>query len=654
MLWQTAEVRLSKLRVRDEINEALRYYHSSIFETVPELLADLDATGTEQARRTGLTTGVRSSMGSWIGGDRDGNPFVTADVLRLAVDVQATTAFDHHLTALHALSRELSMSARLITPTSGARPMLADASGDDSPFRADEPYRRALRGMHARLWATAAEVLDRRARPAPSRRRCRRTRRPSELIADLDIVADSLASHGAAALARRPCDAAAPRRRDLPHPPVRARPASELRRSRTGVAELLRVAGVADDYEHLDEERSRRRPDGRAARRRPLLTPYVEYSDLGRIRAGRAAARRRRRTPGSAPEIIPHAIISKAESVSDVLEQAVLLKEVGLVRVDAETGTDHVGARHRPAVRDDHRPPRRRPHARRMLAHDRYSPDRRQPRRLAGGDGRLLRLEQGRRLPHLAVGAVPRPTRARRGRRTARRAASAVPRPGRHGRPWRRTRLSGDPRSAARLGARRTAHHRAGRDGRRQVLAAGRRRDATSRRCWRRRSRRAASTASTSAIARPSSNRRWSELAEHSALDHAIANWSTGTERFVEFFRQITPIGEIATLNVGSRPASRKSSDRIADLRAIPWVFGWSQCRLNLPGWYGAGVGVRGVCRRRRSPGDAARHARLVGRSSGRCSTTWAWCSPRPTSRSGVATPTRWWSTQPCATRSSG
>jgi phosphoenolpyruvate carboxylase len=58
---------------------------------------------------------------------------------------------------------------------------------------------------------------------------------------------------------------------------------------------------------------------------------------------------------------------------------------------------------------------------------------------------------------------------------------------------------------------------------------------------------------------------------------------------FVSFFRQITPIGEIASLNVGSRPATRKPSDRIEDLRAIPWVFGWSQCRLNLPGWFGAG-----------------------------------------------------------------
>ncbi len=57
----------------------------------------------------------------------------------------------------------------------------------------------------------------------------------------------------------------------------------------------------------------------------------------------------------------------------------------------------------------------------------------------------------------------------------------------------------------------------------------------------------------------------------------------------MSFFRSITPIGEIASLNVGSRPAARKNSGRIQDLRAIPWVFGWSQCRLNIPGWFGAG-----------------------------------------------------------------
>jgi phosphoenolpyruvate carboxylase len=80
--------------------------------------------------------------------------------------------------------------------------------------------------------------------------------------------------------------------------------------------------------------------------------------------------------------------------------------------------------------------------------------------------------------------------------------------------------------------------------------------------------------------------------------------------RFVEFFRQITPIGEIATLNVGSRPAARRQSDRIEDLRAIPWVFGWSQCRLNLPGWYGVGSAFETFAGEADADAVAAMHGR--------------------------------------------
>src|SRR3546814_13081316 len=65
-----------------------------------------------------------------------------------------------------------------------------------------------------------------------------------------------------------------------------------------------------------------------------------------------------------------------------------------------------------------------------------------------------------------------------------------------------------------------------------------------------------------------------------------------GTDGFTTFFRQMTPIAEIAGLKIGSRPASRKKSDRIEDLRAIPWVFSWSQARVMLPGWYGVGQAI--------------------------------------------------------------
>ena len=64
------------------------------------------------------------------------------------------------------------------------------------------------------------------------------------------------------------------------------------------------------------------------------------------------------------------------------------------------------------------------------------------------------------------------------------------------------------------------------------------------------------------------------------------------TEGFDQFLRESTVIGEIANLNIGSRPSSRSASARIEDLRAIPWVFSWAQCRLMLPGWYGFGSAV--------------------------------------------------------------
>ena len=116
-LWQTALLRLSKLRVSDEINEALRYYPASLFETIPALSRHLEQIVEDGFGGVDADATAAVSMGSWIGGDRDGNPFVTADVMRLAIGRHTHEALGHHLATLHRLGRELSMSARLITPT---------------------------------------------------------------------------------------------------------------------------------------------------------------------------------------------------------------------------------------------------------------------------------------------------------------------------------------------------------------------------------------------------------------------------------------------------------------------------------------------------------------------------------------------------------
>src|SRR5574341_1222454 len=105
----------------------------------------------------------------------------------------------------------------------------------------------------------------------------------------------------------------------------------------------------------------------------------------------------------------------------------------------------------------------------------------------------------------------------------------------------------------------------------------------------------AAATLEASLALKKKNNARHEQIAEAlSARAFAAYRALVTSPGFVEYFRAATPIREIAELNIGSRPASRRSGESIEDLRAIPWVFSWSQCRLMLPGWYGFGTAVSG------------------------------------------------------------
>ena len=301
MLWQTAEVRLSKLRVRDEINEALRYYHSSIFET--------RAGAARRPRPAGARAGSASrsdnpraiSMGSWIGGDRDGNPYVTADVLRLGGRRhRRRPRFGHHLTALHAL---VAGAVDVGPPDRRRRPRSRRWPRRRATTRRSAPTSRT--GARCAACTPGCGAIGRRGArrgtgPAASRRRSPPYASPDELIADLDIVADSLSAHGAGELAAA---------RVMP-----LRRAVEIFRTHLCGLDLRQNSDVHEQVVAELLARGRRRRRLRAARRgstgssvltaelrgsRPLVTPFVDYSDAGRSRAGRAARGGRRRTPGS-------------------------------------------------------------------------------------------------------------------------------------------------------------------------------------------------------------------------------------------------------------------------------------------------------------------------------------------------------------------
>ncbi|HEY4542448.1 MAG TPA: phosphoenolpyruvate carboxylase, partial [Noviherbaspirillum sp.] len=197
-LWQTRMLRYTKLTVADEVENALSYYRTTFLREVPELYEDIrQELATHFPQRTARDAiAPFLQMGSWIGGDRDGNPNVNAETMRYALARQSATIFDFYLDEVHALGAELSVSTLLVAASPELK-ALANGSPDQSEHRVDEPYRRALIGVYARLAATAralgtAHVLRHEIGSAAAYKSA------EEFCADLHTVSASLhANHGA-------------------------------------------------------------------------------------------------------------------------------------------------------------------------------------------------------------------------------------------------------------------------------------------------------------------------------------------------------------------------------------------------------------------------------------------------------------------------
>jgi phosphoenolpyruvate carboxylase len=601
-LWQTRLLRFSKLTVIDEVENALSYYEATFLREIPRVYAELE----RELGHTDIAPFLR--MGQWIGGDRDGNPNVTAETLDYALRRQCELALRHYLTEVHYLGGEMSLSATLVD-VSVEMQALAERSPDHSEHRVDEPYRRALTGMYARLAATLRDLTGGQAarhaiapqNPYPN---------AEEFLADLRTIAESLTDkHGAALIAQRL------------GPLIRAvevfgfhLATVDLRQSsdkhEAVVADLLAQAQIEPDYVALPEDAKRTLLLRLLGEARPLRVPDADYAPLTHSEiAIFAAARASRARYGDAA--IRHYIISHTESVSDLLEVLLLQKEVGLMRGTLggagvcdlivvplfETIEDLRNAA--PIMRDFYALPGVKALVQRsgalqdvMLGYSDSNKD--------GGiftsnwelyrtGTALVALFDELNAPALAATATE-------GARKSR-DAKADPGPaiglrmfhgrggtvGRGGGPSYQAILAQPPgtvRGQIRLTEQgevigsKYANREIGRRNLETLVAATL--EATLLPAGK-----AASAAFLAAAAELST----ASMAAYRALVYE-------TPHFADYFFGATPIREIAELNIGSRPASRNPNRSIEDLRAVPWSFSWGQCRLTLPGWYGFGSAI--------------------------------------------------------------
>src|SRR6266702_3884636 len=331
-LWLTAMLRLSKLTVADEIANALAYFRLTFIPGIPRLYADL-----EEALRARLALERAPwlppflAVGTWVGGDRDGNPNVGPETLELAASEQARLILAHYLEEANLLGRELGLSARL-KPVPREVLEQAERSGDGSAHRRDEPYRRVVSGIYSRLAATAKALVGLEATPAPTA-----ARPPYEtaagLAADLDLIARALEEQGAGLLAEGRLRAL--RRKvsvfGFHLAPIDLRQSSDEHSA--AVAELFARAGAEPAYESLSEAGRTALLARELALARPLRSPQLAYSPQVERELGvAAAAARAQKRLGKAA--VSNYVISHCESVSDLLEVGVLLREAGLARPD--------------------------------------------------------------------------------------------------------------------------------------------------------------------------------------------------------------------------------------------------------------------------------------------------------------------------------
>ena len=578
-LWQTRMLRPNRIHVTDEIDNAISVFSRTFLTQLPIVKRRL-------ARLYGLNGPVMAFLkpGSWVGGDRDGNPFVTAQTLEYAVRKQSETVLDYYLEQVHMLGSELSLCEEFVT-TSEALTALASSPEHTLLHQTDEPYRRALSTCYSRLAATRKALIG--IGPARAARwEARAYSTPEEFEADLTVIVESLRDNGDADLA----DGRLLNLREAVGAFGFHLAIMDIRQNAEvhefALDELFRDANVVPSYMELGEEDRIALLVAELASPRLLRSPYKTYSQITQREldiVDMAASLRARFGAGC----VANYVISKTANVSDLLETALMMKEAGLftpgqkqlaaLRIIPlfETIEDLQASADMMSVYFEL------PFVRPMLdalggiqeVMIGYSDSNKDGGYLTSnwgirtGIARLTALGKARgvkmRFFHGRGGAVGR------GGGSSSDAIRAL------------------PAGASSTGIRITEQG--------EVVASKYGDPEIGR----------SSLETIIAAALLSELDHDGDAADGAAAEHLTRLSQTAyrayrglvyeTKGFDSYFRESTPLPEISDLKIGSRPASRSTSGQIEDLRAIPWVFSWSQARVMLPGWFGFGSAAREV-----------------------------------------------------------
>lgn len=576
-LWQTSETRRHKLSVNDEINNGVSIFPMSFFEALPKLYRTMERDF--QTAYPGVRVPNILKIGGWIGGDRDGNPFVSAETLRFAFRRHADAVFRFYRGELDKIYRELPLSIRRVKVNDDVM-ALAALSPDEEIARTEEPYRRAIAYIMARAmgkarslglgmgckfgflepYATVEEFLN-------DLKKLQRSlhENGSQLLAE-GRLSDIIRSVSVFGFHMMPLDL---RQHAGKHADV--------------VAELFQHAGL-EDYNSLNEEQKQAALLRELSHQRPLYSPFITYSDHTRHElAIFNEARKIKDEFGE--DAVTQSIISNCEQPSDLLALALLLKESGLLVV--ENGKPHSRINIVPLFETIEALENACPVMETMFRLDWYDA-------LLESRGNIQEIMLGYSdsnkdggyvtsswcLYQAELGLVELFKKYNVRMRLFHGRGGSV---GRGGGPSYQAILAQPAGSVA---------------GQIRITEQG--------------------EVITAKYADPGNAQRNLETLVAATLEASILPDKKDPDAklmqdlsdvsfkyyrelithpdFIDYFLQTSPIQEIATLNLGSRPASRKTLARIQDLRAIPWVFSWMQNRLMLPAWYGFGSAVETLC----------------------------------------------------------